>query len=76
MYVWVWVPKPNKPGKMRPITQPNKADIIVMDALSLFFNLLNGVFEDIAHFSWLSEKTLTLLLLVRNWAPVYIRNRC
>lgn len=39
-----WIPKPNKPGKQRAITQPNKADIIVMDTLSL---LLNVVFEDI-----------------------------
>jgi hypothetical protein len=29
-----WIPKPNKPGKLRAITQPNKGDIIVMDALS------------------------------------------
>lgn len=28
-----WIPKPNKPGKMRPITQPHKEDFIVMDAL-------------------------------------------
>lgn len=33
-----WIPKPNKPGKLRPITQPNKADIIVMDALSHLLN--------------------------------------
>lgn len=29
-----WIPKPNKPGQLRPITQPNKADILVMDALA------------------------------------------
>lgn len=27
-------PKPNKPGKLRPITKPHKKDIIVMHALS------------------------------------------
>lgn len=26
------IPKPHKPGEMRPIRQPHKADIIVMDA--------------------------------------------
>jgi len=25
------IPKPHKPGEMRPIRQPHKADIIVMD---------------------------------------------
>lgn len=39
-----WIPKPNKPGELRAITQPNKGDIIVMDALSY---LLNIVFEEI-----------------------------
>lgn len=39
-----WIPKPNKPGQMRAITQPNKTDIIVMDALS---HLLNIIFEDL-----------------------------
>ena len=38
-----WIPKPNKPGKMRPIT-PCKKDLIVMEALSL---LLNIVYEDV-----------------------------
>lgn len=33
-----WIPKPNKPGKLRPITQPKKkADIIVMDARFLIY---------------------------------------
>lgn len=39
-----WIPKPNKPGETRPITQPHKKDIIVLDALS---SLLNVVFESI-----------------------------
>lgn len=39
-----WIPKPNRPGKMRAITQPHKGDIIVIEALSL---LLNIVFEDL-----------------------------
>lgn len=39
-----WIPKPNKPGKLRPITQPAKRDIIVMDAL---YQLLNIVFEEV-----------------------------
>lgn len=39
-----WIPKPNKPGKMRPITQPFKEDLIVMEAIA---HLLNIVFEDL-----------------------------
>lgn len=39
-----WIPKPNKPGELRAITQPNKADTIGLDALS---QLLNIVFEEI-----------------------------
>ncbi len=39
-----WITKPNKLGELRAITKPDKADILVMDALS---HLLNLVFEDI-----------------------------
>lgn len=39
-----WIPKPNKPGQLRPITQPDKADLIVMDALPQKENI---VFEDL-----------------------------
>ena len=39
-----WITTPNKPGELRAITQPNKGDIIVIDALSY---LLNIVFEEI-----------------------------
>lgn len=37
-----WIPKPNKPGQMRPITQPE--DRIVMEAIA---HPLNIVFEDL-----------------------------
>ena len=33
-----FIPKPNKPGKLRPITQPHKIDLVVMDALSLLLS--------------------------------------
>ena len=39
-----WIPKPNKPGQIWAITQPNKTNIIIMDVLS---HLLNIIFEDI-----------------------------
>ena len=39
-----WIPKLNKPEQLRPITQPNQDDRLVMDALS---HLLNIVFEDL-----------------------------
>ena len=40
----LFIPKPNKPGKVRPITIPHSQDIIVMDSLS---NVLNKMFEEI-----------------------------
>lgn len=44
-----WIPKPNKPGEMRPITQPNKVDVIVMEAIS---QVLSTTFEEIfLHYS-------------------------
>lgn len=42
-----YIPKPKKPGrtgKLRPITQPHKKDIILMDAISL---ILNEIFESL-----------------------------
>ena len=36
-----WIPKPNKAGKMRAITQPNQRDIIVMESLSVLLNIIN-----------------------------------
>lgn len=39
-----YIPKPNKPGQLRPITQPYPKEILVMDAIS---HVLNQVFADI-----------------------------
>lgn len=43
-----FIPKPNKPGKLRPITQPFRDDILVMDALS---QVLLEVFESLFLYS-------------------------
>ncbi|KAK9081440.1 hypothetical protein Sjap_026632 [Stephania japonica] len=64
-------PKPNKPGKMRPITQPHKEDFIVMDALS---QLLNIVFEDIfltqSHGFRKGRGPITFFAHVQSWGEV------
>jgi retron-type reverse transcriptase len=66
-----WIPKPNKPGKMRPITQPHKEDFIVMDALS---QLLNIVFEDIfltqSHGFRKGRGPITFFAHVQSWGEV------
>ncbi|KAL6983142.1 hypothetical protein U1Q18_016536 [Sarracenia purpurea var. burkii] len=38
----LYIPKPNKPGQLRPITQPYPKEILVMDAIS---HVLNQVVE-------------------------------
>ncbi|KAL4553856.1 hypothetical protein LXL04_040167 [Taraxacum kok-saghyz] len=66
-----WIPKPNKAGQLRPITQPNKGDIIVMEALS---HLLNVIFEDVFlhqyHCFRKGRGILTFYLSVYSWGPV------
>lgn len=45
-----WIPKANKPGELRPITQPNEKDIPVMDSISILLNLVyENVFLDTSH---------------------------
>lgn len=66
-----FIPKPNKPGQFRPITQPKKVDIIVMDSLS---HLLNLVFEDIflacSHGFRKGLGAITFFLQIHSWGPV------
>lgn len=65
-----WIPKPNKPGKMRPIT-PCKKDLIVMEALSLLFNI---VYEDVllthSHGFWKGRGPITFFAHVDSWGTV------
>lgn len=35
-----WIPKPNKPGAFRPITQPYAKDVIQLDAFTVLLNAL------------------------------------
>lgn len=66
-----WIPKPNKPGHLRAITQPNKADIIVMDALS---QLLKIVFDDLfvpqSHGFRKGRGPITFFLEFQSWGRV------
>lgn len=66
-----WIPKPNKPGKLRPITQPNKVDILVMEALA---HLLNLVFEEIfvsqSHGFRPGRGSISFFLQVQGWGLV------
>lgn len=66
-----WIPKPNKPGQMRAITQPNKTEIIVMDALS---HLLNIIFEDLflsqSHGFRKGRGPITFFIQIRSWNRV------
>lgn len=66
-----WIPKPNKPGKLRAITQPNKGDIIVMDALS---HLLNIIFDDVffsfSHGFRKGRGPISFFLEVQGWGQV------
>ena len=63
-----WIPKPNKPGQLRPITQPHKADILVMDSLSY---LLNSFFADLflkqSHGFRPGRGPITFFLQVHSW---------
>jgi retron-type reverse transcriptase len=65
-----WIPKPNKPGKMRPIT-PCKKDLIVMEAPSLLFNI---VYEDVllthSHGFWKGRGPITFFAHVDSWGTV------
>ena len=65
----LWIPKPNTLGELRAITKPNKADILVMGALS---HLLNIVFEDIflPTLTGLCRGPITFFLEVQSWGPV------
>lgn len=64
-----WITKPNKPGQLRAITQPNKKDIIVIDALCKLPNLVfERVFLSYSHGFRKGRGTLTFFLDVQNWA--------
>ena len=66
-----WIPKPNKPGKLRPITQPHREDRIVMEAL---LHVLDIVFEDIfitySHGFRKGRGPITFFAHVERWGKV------
>ena len=68
----IFIPKPNKPGKLRPITIPNALDVIVMDVMSDILNdLLRYIFSPNAHGFLKKRSGETLFMAVSNWAPVH-----
>jgi RNA-directed DNA polymerase len=66
-----WIPKPNKPGKMRAITQPNQRDIIVMESLSVLLNIIYGeIFMSYSHGFRPGRGAITFFSQVKGWGPV------
>lgn len=66
-----WIPKPHKPGEMRPITKPHKEDIIVLDALSLLLNIVfERVFLPQSHGFIRRRGPITFFLQMRKWGTL------
>lgn len=68
-----WIPKPNKPGKLRPITQPKKKGGYHRDGCALS-HLLNLIFEEIflpqSHGFRKGRGPITFFLEIQSWGPV------
>ena len=66
-----YIPKPNKPGELRPITIPHVLDVIVMDSMSEVFNdLLRHTFLTSSHGFRKKRSVETLFMDVKDWGPV------
>nr|KUM48159.1 18S ribosomal RNA intron 1 ORF [Picea glauca] len=67
----IYIPKPHKPGQLRPITTPHTSDIIVMDALSEVLNmLLRDIFLPCSHGFRKKRSGETLFMDVLSWGPI------
>lgn len=66
-----WIPKPNKPGELRPITQPAKKDIIVMDDISYLLNKVYAeIFLETSHGSRKGCGPITFFSNFHGWGPI------
>lgn len=67
----LFIPKPGKPGKMRPITQPYKDDILVMDAMAMVLNeVFESIFLDCSHGFRKGRGIRTFFAQVESWGEV------
>lgn len=68
----IFIPKPGRPGKFRPITIPNPRDIIVMDATSMVLNeIFELVFLPSSHGFRKNRGTRTCYWEVLSWKNVH-----
>lgn len=66
-----WIPKPNKPDQLRPITQPNEKDIPVMDSISFLLNLVyKDIFLDTSHGFRRGRGPITFFSELHSWGQV------
>lgn len=63
-----WIPKPNKPGELRPITQLANKDIIVMDDISYLLNKVYAeIFLETSHGSRKGRGPITFFSNFHGW---------
>lgn len=66
-----WIPKPNKPGEVRPITQPATCDRIVMDSISYLLNKTYGsIFLGTSHGFRKGRGPITFFSEFHKWGPL------
>lgn len=66
-----WIPKPNKPGEVRPITQPATRDRIVMDSISYLLNQTYGdIFLATSHGFRKGRGPITFFSEFHKWGPL------
>lgn len=66
-----YIPKPNKPGKLRPITPPARRDRIVMDGMAILLNIVfESTFLPCSHGFRPGKGPLTFMTCVENWRDV------
>jgi retron-type reverse transcriptase len=66
-----WIPKPNKPGHLRPITQPNEKDILVMDSIAFLLNLVyKDIFLDASHGFRRGRGPITFFSELHSWGQL------
>lgn len=66
-----WIPKPHKPGELRPITQPAKRDLIILDGISYLLNLVyEEIFLDSSHGFRKGRGPITFFYELHGWGPV------
>ena len=66
-----YIPQPNKPGKLRPITPPARRDRRVMDGMAILLNIVfESTFLPCSHGFRPGKGPLTFMTCVENWRDV------